>query len=199
MLALARHRDDACRYGFFFIERDRVKGKWKTSLTVAGLVTGVAFWHYLYMRDVWVATGASPTVYRYIDWLITVPLQIVEFYLILAAVTTVNANLFWKLLVASLVMLIGGYAGVADTPKSVPHSLSVWQVGFTSSMKSSRVKHHNLMKTVEMQLVSKLSKLFVRSSPSVGQFTRLDTISHTWVEERTTAKHLTSFTTSQTW
>ena len=34
---------------FFFIERDRVKGKWKTSLTVAGLVTGVAFWHYLYM------------------------------------------------------------------------------------------------------------------------------------------------------
>ena len=49
---------------FFFIERDRVKGKWKTSLMVAGLVTGVAFWHYLYMRDVWVATGASPTVYR---------------------------------------------------------------------------------------------------------------------------------------
>ena len=36
---------------FFFIERDRVKGKWKTSLSVAGLVTGIAFWHYMYMRD----------------------------------------------------------------------------------------------------------------------------------------------------
>ena len=59
---------------FFFIERDRVKGKWKTSLTVAGLVTGVAFWHYLYMRDIWVDTGSSPTVFRYVDWLITVPL-----------------------------------------------------------------------------------------------------------------------------
>ena len=47
------------------------------------------------------------------DWLITVPLQIVEFYLILAAVTKVSVNLFWKLLVASLVMLIGGYAGEA--------------------------------------------------------------------------------------
>ena len=34
---------------FFFAERDRVHGKWKTSLSVAGLVTGVAFWHYLYM------------------------------------------------------------------------------------------------------------------------------------------------------
>jgi threonine/homoserine/homoserine lactone efflux protein len=39
---------------FFFVERDRVHGKWKTSLSVAGLVTGVAFWHYLYMRGVWV-------------------------------------------------------------------------------------------------------------------------------------------------
>ena len=67
---------------FFFVERDRVHGKWKTSLSVAGLVTGVAFWHYLYMRGVWVETGTSPTVYRYIDWLITVPLQIIEFYLI---------------------------------------------------------------------------------------------------------------------
>ena len=98
---------------FFFIERDRVKGKWKTSLTVAGLVTGVAFWHYLYMRDIWVNTGSSPTVFRYVDWLITVPLQIVEFYLILAAVTAVSVRVFWKLLIASLVMLIGGYLGEA--------------------------------------------------------------------------------------
>ena len=63
------------------------------------------------MREVWVETGDSPTVYRYIDWLITVPLQIVEFYLILAAVKKVPTSLFWKLLVASLVMLIGGYLG----------------------------------------------------------------------------------------
>ena len=96
---------------FFFVERDRAKGKWKTSLTIAGLVTGIAFWHYLYMRDVWVDTGTSPTVFRYIDWLITVPLQIVEFYLILAAVTVVGVRVFWKLLVASIVMLLGGYLG----------------------------------------------------------------------------------------
>jgi bacteriorhodopsin len=96
---------------FFFVERDRAQGKWKTSLTIAGLVTGIAFWHYLYMRDVWVDTGTSPTVFRYIDWLITVPLQIVEFYLILAAVTLVSVRVFWKLLVASLVMLLGGYLG----------------------------------------------------------------------------------------
>ena len=61
---------------FFFMERGTVNPAWKTSVTVAGLVTGIAFIHYMYMREVWVATGDSPTVYRYIDWLITVPLQL---------------------------------------------------------------------------------------------------------------------------
>ena len=96
---------------FFFAERNTVAQAWRPSVSVAGLVTGVAFVHYMYMREVWVTTGDTPTVYRYIDWLITVPLQIVEFYLILAAVKKVPTSLFWKLLVASLVMLIGGYLG----------------------------------------------------------------------------------------
>jgi len=97
---------------FFFVERSDVSGKWRTSMTVAGLVTGIAFWHYLYMRDAHLA-GEVTTVFRYIDWLITVPLQIVEFYLILAAVTIVPVMLFWKLLGASLVMLIFGFMGEA--------------------------------------------------------------------------------------
>jgi bacteriorhodopsin len=98
---------------FFFLERDRVEGKWKTSLTVSGLVTLVAAVHYFYMRDVWVATGSTPTVYRYIDWLITVPLLMIEFYLILSAITKVSTGIFWRLLIGTLVMLIGGYVGEA--------------------------------------------------------------------------------------
>ena len=96
---------------FFFMERDRAVGKWKTSLSVAALVTGIAALHYFYMREVWVMTGESPTTFRYVDWLLTVPLQIIEFYLILAAVAVVRAALFWKLLIASLVMLVFGYLG----------------------------------------------------------------------------------------
>ena len=95
---------------FFFVERADVNAKWKTSMTVAGLVTGVAFWHYLTMSKL-NAAGEVVTTYRYVDWLITVPLQIVEFYLILAAVTAVASGLFWRLLGASLVMLIGGFLG----------------------------------------------------------------------------------------
>ena len=98
---------------FFFMERGSVASGWRTSVTVAGLVTGIAFIHYMYMRGVWVQTGDSPTVYRYIDWLITVPLQTIEFYLILAAVKKVSGRIFWRLLIGSLVMLISGYLGEA--------------------------------------------------------------------------------------
>jgi bacteriorhodopsin len=96
---------------FFTVERDRAVGKWKTSLTVAAMVTGIAAIHYFYMRGVWVSTGESPLVFRYVDWLLTVPLQIIEFYLILAAIAVVRAALFWKLMVASLVMLVFGFLG----------------------------------------------------------------------------------------
>ena len=96
---------------FFFMETGNVASGWRTSVIVAGLITGIAFIHYMYMREVWVSTGDSPTVYRYIDWLITVPLQMVEFYLILAAVGKANSGMFWRLLIGSLVMLVGGYLG----------------------------------------------------------------------------------------
>lgn len=98
---------------FFFLERDRVSAKWKTSLTVSGLVTLIAAVHYFYMRDVWVATGSTPTVFRYIDWLITVPLLMIEFYLILAAIAKVPSGVFWRLMIGTLVMLVGGYVGEA--------------------------------------------------------------------------------------
>ncbi|MDC3089168.1 bacteriorhodopsin-like [Alphaproteobacteria bacterium] len=98
---------------FFLMESLRVKGKWRTSLVVGALVTLVAAVHYFYMRDVWVSTGASPTVFRYVDWIITVPLQMIEFYLILAACTAIAGGVFWRLFVGSLVMLIGGYLGEA--------------------------------------------------------------------------------------
>ena len=72
------------------------------------------------MRGVWIDTGETPTVFRYIDWLLTVPLQMVEFYLILAAVTVVAGSLFWQLLLGSLVMLIFGYMGESGVMAAMP-------------------------------------------------------------------------------
>tara|TARA_Y100000768_G_scaffold93264_1_gene67413 strand:+ start:5309 stop:6112 length:804 start_codon:yes stop_codon:yes gene_type:complete len=96
---------------FFLIERQNVPDKWKTSMTVAALVTGVAWYHYTYMREVWAMGDGSPLVYRYIDWLITVPLQVIEFYLILAAIGVGTFVMFRNLMGASLVMLVAGFFG----------------------------------------------------------------------------------------
>ena len=82
---------------FFLWETQNVSGKWKTSLVVIALVTFIAAVHYFYMRDVWISTGETPTVYRYIDWLLTVPLQMIEFYLILAAIGIASIGIFWRL------------------------------------------------------------------------------------------------------
>ena len=99
---------------FFFYEGMRVSAKWRTSMVVAGLITFIAAVHYMYMREFWVVTGESPVVYRYIDWVLTVPLQMVEFFLILvAAGAVVSSNSFWRLLVGTLIMVIGGYLGEA--------------------------------------------------------------------------------------
>ena len=94
---------------FFFMEQANVGAQWRKSVNVAGLVTGIAFVNYMYMRAVWVETGDAPTVYRYVDWFITVPLQLIAFYLILSAVRKVNSNIFWRILIGSLVMLMGGF------------------------------------------------------------------------------------------
>ena len=96
---------------FFFLEGNSVAKHWQTSVRVAGLVTLIAAVHYYYMIAVWIQTGENPNVYRYIDWLLTVPLQMVEFYLILAAVGAATAGMFWRLLIGTLVMLIAGFLG----------------------------------------------------------------------------------------
>ena len=98
---------------FLVLERGSVASGWKPSITVAGIVTGIAFVHSMYMRNIWATTGDSAIVYRYIDWLITMPLLTIEFYLILSAVKRVSSTIFWKLLIGTLVMVCGGYAGEA--------------------------------------------------------------------------------------
>ena len=104
---------------FFFYEGMSVKKEWRLSMTVAGLVTLVAGVHYYYMRDYWVSEQSTPIVYRYIDWLITVPLLMIEFYIILKAVgASVSTNSFWRLLVGTLVMLLGGYLGESQVISS---------------------------------------------------------------------------------
>lgn len=112
---------------FFFFERSAVDGKWKTSLLVSGLITGIAAVHYYYMRDFYGATGETPVALRYIDWTLTVPLMCVEFYLLLRPAGA-KQSFMWKLIFASILMLVAGYIGEAfNTDKSTSHSV-MWGV-----------------------------------------------------------------------
>lgn len=95
---------------FFFLERSQVEGHWKTSLTISGLITMIAAVHYFYMRDQYLATGQSPTEFRYIDWTLTVPLMCVEFYMIIKPFGGKTSTM-WKLIAYSVWMLVFGYVG----------------------------------------------------------------------------------------
>jgi len=97
---------------FFLMESMCINQHWKTSMNVGSLVTLIAAVHYFYMREYWIKIGTSPIVYRYIDWSLTVPLQMVEFYLILSAVKpNLGGMMFWRLLVGTVMMLLFGYLG----------------------------------------------------------------------------------------
>jgi hypothetical protein len=100
---------------FFFVQAMIVPKQWRTSVTIAGLVTGVAWYNYTYMKEQWIHTQVSPTVYRYTDWLITVPLQIVEFYFILkSSGSNVPSSLGSRLFLCSLAMVGFGWLSEID-------------------------------------------------------------------------------------
>lgn len=114
---------------FFFFEVGNTDPKWRTSVLISGIITFIAAVHYYYMRDYNLATGESPVFFRYVDWLLTVPLMCVEFYLITRKAGA-KIDLLWKLIAASVVMLVTGYIGEAIYGADIQS----WIWGFVSSI-----------------------------------------------------------------
>ena len=114
---------------FFFFEVSNTEKKWRTSVLVSGLITFIAAVHYYYMRDYNLTTGESPTFFRYVDWILTVPLMCVEFYLITKKAGA-KMSLLWKLIAASVFMLVTGYVGEAIYPTEKQS----WIWGFVSGL-----------------------------------------------------------------
>ncbi|TVP82495.1 MAG: rhodopsin [Alkalicoccus sp.] len=102
---------------FFLVERGSLSPEYRSTATVAALVTFVAAVHYFFMKD---AVGTSgliseiegfPTEIRYIDWLITTPLLLIKFPLLLGLKGKIGNMLLVKLLTADVVMIVSGYVG----------------------------------------------------------------------------------------
>lgn len=108
---------------FFWLGRSQVSAEFKTAITVTGLVTFIALYHYFrifesfdtavtYKSGVIEATGSMfNRAYRYVDWLLTVPLLLIELILVmrLSYSETVSKSLY--LGGAAALMILLGYPG----------------------------------------------------------------------------------------
>jgi sensory rhodopsin len=141
---------------FFFMETSNTSPQWRTSVLVSGLITFIAAVHYYYMRGYNLDTGDSPTFFRYVDWLLTVPLMCVEFYLITKKVGA-KTDLLWKLIFASVLMLVTGYIGEALHPEE---SVS-WVWGLVSGLAYFYI--------VYLVWAGDVKKLASASSPAVNK------------------------------
>ena len=115
---------------FFFLSRSQVTPPYRTALTVTGLVTLIALYHYLRIFHSWEAAytlvdGAmKPTgtpfndAYRYVDWLLTVPLLLVELILVMRLSRAETLAKSTKLGLLAALMVVLGYPGEISSDAS---------------------------------------------------------------------------------
>jgi len=112
---------------FVYFQLPNVLKKYRTALIINALVTAIATYHYFRIFNSWdsaykvqengttyavVKTGASfNDAYRYVDWLLTVPLLLIELILVMGLSATRTRALSWQLGIASCIMVAVGYPG----------------------------------------------------------------------------------------
>ncbi|WP_232711555.1 bacteriorhodopsin-like [Microbacterium lacus] len=113
---------------FLLISLPRVLPRYRTALTIALVVCGIAAYHYFRIFDSFNAAFTTEAAgglgdytttagaafnegYRYVDWLLTVPLLLVELIAVLALARQLQNRLLMQLVPASILMIVLGYPG----------------------------------------------------------------------------------------
>ncbi len=108
---------------FLFISRSQIAPQYKTAVTLSGIVTMVALYHYARIFNSWteaysvlnevVTVTGRPfnDAYRYMDWLVTVPLLVTELVLVMRLPGKLGSSKATKLAVLALIMVALGYPG----------------------------------------------------------------------------------------
>jgi bacteriorhodopsin len=108
---------------FLWLSRSQVTPPYRTALTISGLVTAIAAYHYFRIFESWTgaydikndvitATGyAFNEAYRYVDWLLTVPLLLIELVLVMKLSQKDTMSKSLSLGSAAALMIILGYPG----------------------------------------------------------------------------------------
>jgi len=117
---------------FLFLSRSSVNEALRPALVVSGLVCTIAAYHYFMIRHSWndaymlaeggqsyVGTGAAfNDFYRYADWILTVPLLMVELIAVLRLEASKARSLLTRLVIAAALMIALGYPGeVISSPE----------------------------------------------------------------------------------
>ena len=108
---------------FFLLARGSVAPRHRMAITLSTVVVGIALYHYVRIFNSWVDaftyTGGAyiqdgipfNEAYRYVDWLLTVPLLLAELVIVLKLDRGKTRSLLVRLTVAALAMIIAGYPG----------------------------------------------------------------------------------------
>tara|TARA_B100000575_G_C23053662_1_gene606540 strand:+ start:125 stop:892 length:768 start_codon:yes stop_codon:yes gene_type:complete len=129
---------------FFIIAKDRVAPQYRMSVILSTMVVGIAGYHYFRIFGSWeaafvldggayVASGTPfNDAYRYMDWLLTVPLLVVELLLLCSVAAEKKEGLIFNTVVATVLMLIFGYLGETSGGTSLTDSRGIF--GFLSTV-----------------------------------------------------------------
>ena len=103
---------------FFMSERSNVAPEYRTTMTISALIVGIAAFHYYYMRGVYTDLGTVSVEYRYMDWIITVPLMALKFPSLVGKDAITDAKFLGMgftgvCFTGALIMIGFGYAGEA--------------------------------------------------------------------------------------
>jgi bacteriorhodopsin len=116
---------------YLYLSQARVLPKYRQAIVISGTVTLIALYHYWRIYDSFAAAHAGEAVfneaYRYVDWLLTVPLLLLETIAVLALPAANRKALIARLVPASAAMIVLGYPGEVTSeigPKMVWGALS---------------------------------------------------------------------------
>ena len=100
---------------YFLLNVTQVDKRYRNAVVVSAIVVGIAGYHYFRIFTGW-SDGVFNEGYRYADWILTVPLLIIELLIVLGLTSEKRRPLTIQLVVAALLMIALGYPGeVADS------------------------------------------------------------------------------------
>ncbi|MEY3680062.1 MAG: hypothetical protein RL547_674 [Actinomycetota bacterium] len=99
---------------YFLTQISSVAKKYRSSVAASAVVVGIAGYHYYRIWSGW-SGGEVNEGYRYADWLITVPLLIVELLIVLGTSAERRKSLMLTLVPATALMVGLGYPGEVST------------------------------------------------------------------------------------